>query len=123
MAQVRLVDVEKRWGEVVGVARQTLDIADGEFIVLLGASGCGKSTLLRIIAGLETQTLGKISIGGQVVDQDLDRLLDGAPEPVRGAPRVGTVHGTVDGRGEPVQGLVQCRREQVLLARHVVVDR
>ena len=44
MAQVRLVDVEKRWGDVVGVARQSLDIADGEFLVLLGPSGCGKTT-------------------------------------------------------------------------------
>ncbi|KVD73187.1 glycerol-3-phosphate ABC transporter ATP-binding protein [Burkholderia sp. ABCPW 14] len=45
-----------------------VDIADGEFVVLVGPSGCGKSTLLRMIAGLETVTEGEIEIGGRVVN-------------------------------------------------------
>ena len=46
----------------------SLDIADGEFMVLVGPSGCGKSTALRSIAGLEEITAGTISIGGRVVN-------------------------------------------------------
>ena len=42
----------------------TLEVADGEFMVLVGPSGCGKSTLLRMIAGLEEVTAGTVSIGG-----------------------------------------------------------
>ena len=45
----------------------SLEIADGEFLVLVGPSGCGKSTLLRMIAGLEQVTSGRISIGGRDV--------------------------------------------------------
>ena len=45
-----------------------LDIADGEFLTLVGPSGCGKSTLIRIIAGLEPQDRGSVSIGGAPVD-------------------------------------------------------
>jgi sn-glycerol 3-phosphate transport system ATP-binding protein len=45
-----------------------MEIADGEFIVILGPSGCGKSTLLRMVAGLETITAGEIAIGGRVVN-------------------------------------------------------
>src|SRR5436305_9661525 len=45
-----------------------LDVADGEFVVLVGASGCGKSTLLRMIAGLESITAGDIFIGGRRVN-------------------------------------------------------
>ena len=68
MAQLKIDQVRKSFGKTDVLKGVDLDIADGEFIVLLGASGCGKSTLLRIIAGLETQTSGHISIGGQVVD-------------------------------------------------------
>ena len=68
MAQLRIDRVTKRFGRTEVLKGIDLDIADGEFIVLLGASGCGKSTLLRIIAGLETQTSGHISIGDRVVD-------------------------------------------------------
>jgi multiple sugar transport system ATP-binding protein len=54
-------------GGVVAVDDVSLDIGDGEFMVLVGPSGCGKSTLLRLIAGLEEATLGTISIGGRDV--------------------------------------------------------
>src|SRR3546814_3314176 len=46
-----------------------MEIADGEFIVIVGPSGCGKSTLLRMIAGLEAITEGTVSIGDRVVNQ------------------------------------------------------
>ena len=69
MAQLKIDRIRKSFGKTDVLKGVDLDIADGEFIVLLGASGCGKSTLLRIIAGLETQTSGSISIGGQVVDR------------------------------------------------------
>ena len=69
MAQLKIDQIRKSFGKTDVLKGVDLDIADGEFIVLLGASGCGKSTLLRIIAGLETQTSGRISIGGEVVDQ------------------------------------------------------
>ncbi|MFO1048059.1 MAG: ABC transporter ATP-binding protein [Geminicoccaceae bacterium] len=69
MAQLEIDQIRKSFGRVDVLKGVDLDIADREFIVLLGASGCGKSTLLRIIAGLETQTSGHVSIGGQVVDR------------------------------------------------------
>src|SRR6185312_3205390 len=46
-----------------------VDVADGQFCVLVGPSGCGKSTLLRMVAGLETITSGEIEIGGRTVNQ------------------------------------------------------
>ena len=70
MASVKLVDVEKRWGPVVGVAQQSLDIADGEFLVLLGPSGCGKTTTMRMIAGLESPSAGDVFIGERNVTDD-----------------------------------------------------
>ena len=68
MAQLHIDRVTKRFGTIEVLKGVDLAIADGEFIVLLGASGCGKSTLLRIVAGLETQSSGTIAIGGRVVD-------------------------------------------------------
>jgi multiple sugar transport system ATP-binding protein len=64
MAGIRLQNVTKSFaGGVVAVDDVSLEIADGEFLVLVGPSGCGKSTLLRMIAGLEEVTDGSISIG------------------------------------------------------------
>ena len=68
MAQLKIDQIRKSFGKTDVLKGVDLDIADGEFIVLLGASGCGKSTLLRIIAGLETQTSGHVSIGGDIVN-------------------------------------------------------
>ncbi len=63
MAEVRLVDITKSFGDIKVIYGVNTTIRDGEFIVILGPSGCGKSTLLRIIAGLETQTTGTVFIG------------------------------------------------------------
>jgi len=64
MANIAIRNVRKSYGKDQVVHGVTLDIADGEFIVILGPSGCGKSTLLRMIAGLESITSGEIAIGG-----------------------------------------------------------
>src|SRR5581483_7086015 len=68
MAGLSLRGVTKSFGNVPVLAPLDLDIADGEFLTLVGPSGCGKSTLLRIIAGLEPQSGGSVSIGGNGVD-------------------------------------------------------
>src|SRR5881397_2999826 len=70
MAKIVLDGVTKVFGsEVVAVDDVTLEIGDGEFMVLVGPSGCGKSTILRILAGLEEVTAGEIMIEGtQVTD-------------------------------------------------------
>jgi multiple sugar transport system ATP-binding protein len=68
MAAVSVRNVEKRFGDVSVMRGIDLDIADGEFAVLVGASGCGKSTLLRMIAGLESITSGDILIGDERVN-------------------------------------------------------
>jgi multiple sugar transport system ATP-binding protein len=63
MASITINGVAKSFGEVQALAEVDLAVADGEFVALLGPSGCGKTTLLRIIAGLETQTKGRVLIG------------------------------------------------------------
>src|SRR5262245_6788756 len=68
MASVSVRNVDKAFGDVSVMRGIDLDIADGEFVVLVGASGCGKSTLLRMIAGLESITAGEIFIGGRRVN-------------------------------------------------------
>ena len=65
MATVTLKDVRKSFGPTDVIHGIDVDIADGEFIVIVGPSGCGKSTLLRMVAGLETVTSGEIAIGGE----------------------------------------------------------
>jgi multiple sugar transport system ATP-binding protein len=67
MAEVKLVHVWKKFGEVEAVKDMTLEVKDGEFMILLGPSGCGKTTTLRMIAGLEEPTLGQVYIGDRVV--------------------------------------------------------
>ncbi len=68
MAAVSLRDVRKSYGDLQVIHGVNMDIADGEFIVILGPSGCGKSTLLRMVAGLEAITSGEIRIGERVVN-------------------------------------------------------
>ncbi len=68
MAHVKITGLEKRYGTVPAVRGIDLEIANGEFTVLVGPSGCGKSTLLRVIAGLETPDAGTVAIGGTVVN-------------------------------------------------------
>ena len=68
MAQVKLKNVVKRFGRIEVVSDFNLDIAEGEFIILVGPSGCGKSTTLRMVAGLETITAGEIYIGERLVN-------------------------------------------------------
>src|SRR5687767_3115209 len=69
MAAVSLRDVRKSYTpELQVIHGVSMEIADGEFIVILGPSGCGKSTLLRMVAGLETITAGEIAIGERVVN-------------------------------------------------------
>jgi len=69
MAKVRLNNIEKTYPNgFKAIHGVDVDIADGEFIVLVGPSGCGKSTLMRMIAGLETVTEGTISIGEREVN-------------------------------------------------------
>lgn len=67
MPKIELENVTKRWGGYYGVDNLSLTIEDNEFVVFLGPSGCGKTTTLRMIAGLETPTSGRITIGDDVV--------------------------------------------------------
>ena len=67
MPEIRLEHVTKRWGKFYAVDDLDLVIADNSFVTLLGPSGCGKTTTLRMIAGLETPTSGRITIGDKVV--------------------------------------------------------
>ena len=70
MAKIILEHVTKRFPDgALAVDDFNLDIADGEFVILVGPSGCGKSTTLNMIAGLEDITSGELLIGGQVVNQ------------------------------------------------------
>ncbi|MGZ5084107.1 MAG: ATP-binding cassette domain-containing protein, partial [Usitatibacter sp.] len=68
MAAVHIRNVQKYFGGTHVIRGVSIDIADGEFAVLVGPSGCGKSTLLRMIAGLEEIGGGEIAIGGKVVN-------------------------------------------------------
>jgi multiple sugar transport system ATP-binding protein len=69
MANIELRDVTKRYPDgFEAVKHMDLDIADGEFMILVGPSGCGKSTALRMIAGLEDISEGEMRIGEQVVN-------------------------------------------------------
>ena len=77
MASLGIHNIRKTYGKNTEVLKGiNLDIADGEFLILVGGSGCGKSTLLNMIAGLETVTEGDITIGGKRVNdlppKDLD---------------------------------------------------
>src|SRR5512134_3413678 len=68
MASIEIRGVDKSFGATHVLHGVDLEVADGEFLVLVGPSGCGKSTLLRLIAGLEEVSGGEIIIGGRVVN-------------------------------------------------------
>src|SRR6188508_2873666 len=68
MASVEIRDVRKAYGTAQVLHGVSVDIEDGEFVILVGPSGCGKSTLLRMVAGLENITGGEIRIGPRVVN-------------------------------------------------------
>src|SRR3954451_12516681 len=68
MASVSFQNIEKSYGSTKVIHGISVDIQDGEFMVLVGPSGCGKSTLLRMLAGLEDIGSGTIAIDGRVVN-------------------------------------------------------
>ena len=69
MASIEMRSIVKKYGDgYPAVNDVSLDIADGEFMILVGPSGCGKSTALRMIAGLEDISDGELIIGGEVVN-------------------------------------------------------
>ena len=68
MSTVTFEGVTKKYGEVLAVDNLSLNIVDGEFMVLVGPSGCGKTTSLRMIAGLEDINGGTLKIGDVVVN-------------------------------------------------------
>ncbi len=77
MAEIALHDVTKRYPDGTEAVKQlNLEIADGEFMILVGPSGCGKSTALRMIAGLEDISEGELEIGGVVVNDKAPRDRD-----------------------------------------------
>ena len=65
MAEIRVKNLRKAFGEFVAVQDSSFTVADGEFLALLGPSGCGKTTTLRMIAGLELPTSGQIFLDGE----------------------------------------------------------
>ena len=64
MSRLSLDRLEKRYGDAVAVGSVSLDIADGELVVLLGPSGCGKTTTLRMVAGFVAATAGDVRLDG-----------------------------------------------------------
>ena len=69
MASLSIKNVKKRFGKTEVIHGVTVDVEEGEFIVIVGPSGCGKSTLLRMVAGLEIVSEGEIEIDGEVVNE------------------------------------------------------
>ena len=73
MSNVVLEKVSRRFGDFAAVSDVDLRVREGEFVTLLGPSGCGKTTTLRMVAGLEQNTGGRISIGNEVVSDAASR--------------------------------------------------
>src|ERR1700739_195883 len=70
MAALHLAHISKKFAEVLAVDDLSLEVADGEFVVLLGPSGCGKTTTLRMIAGFIEASAGAVRIGARDVTND-----------------------------------------------------
>ncbi|QEW00866.1 ABC transporter ATP-binding protein [Microbacterium caowuchunii] len=79
LSSVSVRNLEKRFGDYHAIRGADLSAADGEFVTLLGESGCGKTTTLRCLAGLETPSSGRISIGDHLVYDSAERI-DVQPE-------------------------------------------
>src|SRR3954467_5360354 len=69
MARLAFRDVKKSYAGLQVIHGVSMEVTDGEFVVIVGPSGCGKSTLLRMVAGLETVSSGEIVIGERVVNE------------------------------------------------------
>jgi putative spermidine/putrescine transport system ATP-binding protein len=69
MARLEIARITKRYGDVFAVRDVALDVADGEFVVLLGPSGCGKTTTLRVVAGFVEPTSGTVRLGGRDITE------------------------------------------------------
>ena len=76
MSRIRVDGLTKRYGEVTAVDGVSLDVSDGEFLVLLGPSGCGKSTLLRMIAGLVAPSDGRVRLDDRDITHTAPRDRD-----------------------------------------------
>ena len=76
MAEIRVDNLRKTFGEFVAVQDSSFVIEDGEFFVMLGPSGCGKTTTLRMIAGLESITSGDVFIGDNLSNMIIEESSD-----------------------------------------------
>ncbi|MDG2402425.1 MAG: ABC transporter ATP-binding protein, partial [Amylibacter sp.] len=75
MAKISIHNLTKRYGNMTELKNVSLEIDNGEFLVLLGPSGCGKTTLLRCLAGLETPDEGEIIIGNEVIFSSEQKIM------------------------------------------------
>jgi ABC-type Fe3+/spermidine/putrescine transport system ATPase subunit len=75
MAKISIHNLTKRYGNMTALKNVSLEIDNGEFLVLLGPSGCGKTTLLRCLAGLETPDEGEIIIGDEVIFSSEQKIM------------------------------------------------
>ncbi|PTX57396.1 carbohydrate ABC transporter ATP-binding protein (CUT1 family) [Litoreibacter ponti] len=151
MAQIKINNIRKEFGDFVAVKESSFTIEDGEFFMLLGPSGCGKTTTLRMIAGLELPTAGEIYLDGEEISQRPPSQRDIAfvfqmfalyphmnvrknlsyPLVSQGMPRaqvkakveeVAGILGITDILSRPVGGLSGGDRQRVALGRAIVRD-